>query len=244
MSLFSRIPLALLVIVLALSSRTALAATPEPTSPGTPPIASPTVSGDPYAKEFAEARNRATSDFERAVLADDLITHAEYAEAVDRFVTCMQDAGYDFVAVPGPDVPGMWWYESRIPDVAMQSTPVMEAYSADQKEDFDRCSEGTTFVIEALYGAILTNPTNADRTALIVTCFQRTGLAESDYTAADFAANFAREGGTFPFPESDRRFGSCVNNPNQTGLPLQISEPDPRMLPGRPLASPEASPAP
>ncbi|MGC4108258.1 MAG: hypothetical protein QM753_18210 [Thermomicrobiales bacterium] len=209
-------------------------------TPPATPQASPAASDNPYAREFADARERATSDFERGVLADDLITHAEYAEAVDRFITCMHDAGFDVVAVPSPDVPGMWWYESRIPDVSMASTPATEAYLADQNEAFDRCSTGTTFQIESLYHAILTNPTNADPATLSVECMKLTGLAKDDYTTDDFTENFAQEGGTFPFEVADARFGSCINNPNQTGLPWQMVAPDPRMLPAN--ATPTASP--
>jgi len=209
------------------------------------PAASPVATGSPYAKEFFEARERATSDFELEVLADDLITHAEYAEAVDRFVSCMQEAGHDFAAVASPDVPGMWWYESRIPDAAMESTPAADAFFAEQNADFDRCSTGTTFQIEALYHEILTNPTHLDNAELIATCFAVTGLTDGTFTGDDFTEAFTSEDNAFPFDQGDARFQSCVNNPNQTGLPDQITEPDARMLPPSDwnAATPVATPA-
>jgi len=194
------------------------------------PEATPTTDS-PHAKTFADARLQATTQFELDILADNLITHAEYQEAVDRLLDCLHQAGYDTSAEPSQDTPGMYIYLTALPETNTMSTPEAEAAFQEFDDTYVACSIGTTIVIESTYSAVFTNPTNADATSLVVACLKLTDVAPSDYTVNEFETNFAQQDGTFPFDQTDPRFGSCVNNPNQTGLPDQITEPDARMLP-------------
>ncbi|RXR25722.1 hypothetical protein EQW78_11935 [Oerskovia turbata] len=54
----------------------------------------PSESPGPFAAEFAQARDQATTDFERDVLEDDEIAVAELDEARQRFARCVEDLGY------------------------------------------------------------------------------------------------------------------------------------------------------
>ena len=46
----------------------------------------PATATNPYSEDFRQAKEFATSDFERAVLEDGEITRAEYEEAMQRYV--------------------------------------------------------------------------------------------------------------------------------------------------------------
>lgn len=232
MSPYSRIAI-LVPLVLALSLASATAAGLQGT-----PSASPTASG-PHAATFADARSRATSDFERQVLADDLITYAEYQEAATRWIACMTDAGEMASTEPDPDVPYAVAYVQHLD--TMIGTPGAEATIAVQDQVFTTCAIGTIRLVDAVYRAVLTNPADEDMSTLIVACLQRQGIAPASYGPEAFDADFVQHTGTPPFDPGDPRVGSCLNNPNQTGLPLQITSPDPRMLP--PVATPSAFPA-
>lgn len=49
----------------------------------------------PYSAEIKAAAKQATSDFERGVLSDGVITRAEYQEAIQRYVDCGKQHGLD-----------------------------------------------------------------------------------------------------------------------------------------------------
>lgn len=151
---------------------------------------------DPYRARYAEALRAATSDFERAVLEDGEVTRSEYEEAVDQYVACMADAG---IETGLHDEGGYYSY-------SFTKTPDLETTS-------DRCAEGTTLLVAGLYVDQLTNPGAEDYDELIVACLIRAGLAEADYSAAQFDAD-ARDG-TLPFDDTAPGFDACMANPTQ-----------------------------
>lgn len=150
----------------------------------------------PYADRYAEALNRATSDFERSVLADGTITRAEYEEAVSRYVTCMTETGF---AVTLEEQHGYYVY-------SYHDAPGLDAADA-------RCVEGNTAVIAGLYVDQLTNPGADDIDTLIVACLVREGLVDSDYTTEQFAGDATS--GALPFDDTAPAFDSCMANPSR-----------------------------
>lgn len=149
----------------------------------------------PHAERYEELRHLVTSEFEREVLADGTITRGEYEEAVDRYVTCMGDAGFDVTTV---DQGGYFVYE-------MASAPGLD-------EADERCKVGRTLVIANLYIEQLTNPENVDYDVLTVDCFLRAGLVDETYTAEQFDAD--ARAGSLPVDEDDPAFHRCMANPS------------------------------
>lgn len=124
----------------------------------------------PYAALFVQAREAATSQFERDVLADDKVTRAEYEEAVQRFVSCVEDLG---AQVTLQDQDGYYIYAIGANTAAYDEAAVV-------------CAPGTKALIEGLYVDTLTNPDNVDFDELIAQCFVEVGLVEAPFTGRDF----------------------------------------------------------
>lgn len=151
---------------------------------------------DPYQIRYEEALRAATSDFERAVLEDGEITRAEYEEAVERYVSCMADAGVE---------------------VGLHEQGGYYTYSAAAASGFDathdRCAEGTTLLVAGLYVDQLTNPGAEDYDELIVACLIRAGLVDPDYTAEQLTADATDQ--TLPLDDSSAGFHGCMANPTR-----------------------------
>lgn len=125
-----------------------------------------------YTRDFQQARELATSQFERDVLADDVITREEYEEAMQRYVRCMADSGLTVGLI---DQQGYYGYE--VPGNG-------EAYD----RTTDQCSQGTNALIEGLYVEVLTNPDKLDYDEMIARCFVKAGLVDEPFSAQDFDA--------------------------------------------------------
>lgn len=154
----------------------------------------------PWAAEIEEARQQATSDFERDILNDGEITRAEYDEAIDRYLSCMEDAG---VRVGTEDMGGYYQYSVAGPS-----------------SDYDRhdpdCRRGTIQSIEPVYVAIVRNPNNEDLNELLVRCLKAKGLVPEDFTAQDLREE--REAGeVVSYDPEDPAAGDCRANPASTG---------------------------
>ncbi|MFJ6678614.1 hypothetical protein ACIQLK_05720 [Microbacterium sp. NPDC091382] len=132
----------------------------------------------PYADLIAQARDQATSQFERDVLADGEITRAEYEEAIQRFVTCVADEG---ATVKPQDQAGYYVYAIE-GDVALYDKAA------------DKCAPGTKALIEGLYVDMLTNPNNRDYDELIAECFVKAGLVAAPFTKSDLQELLTRAG--------------------------------------------------
>jgi hypothetical protein len=131
--------------------------------------------GNPYAAEFTQALADASSDFERGVLADGVITPEELQEAQRREVSCLTDHG--ITAHYRTDSNG-----SVVLDV--------QGYSGDEPDQgvMSECSRGTTGQILGLYDAIRVNPNHEDMNDLVAACLRRHGLAPADFTGRDLQA--------------------------------------------------------
>lgn len=135
-----------------------------------------TQNGDPVPGEdprISEARDWATSDFEREVLADGEISDQEFQASRELFKTCMEEKGYGVSL--GPIDNATTSIELKDPNMTEEQ---MDA-------DWDRCSIGTTKVVEGIFSLIRENPTNEDRIQLLVDCMVRNELVPAGYTKAD-----------------------------------------------------------
>lgn len=178
-----------------------------------------------YATAFADARAQATSDFERTVLADDIITQAEYDEAVQRFIACLHDTGRsaDISAEPDPLIPGAIVYRGTVnanipPEVRQR---ILES-----------CTDGTTKLIEPLSIAITVNPDNADFDELVLSCLHDHELVATDFDEAGLPAlrNAASKATSRVNPSTvgttlDDAVVTCLVNPMHIGLETMPATP-------------------
>lgn len=137
----------------------------------------------PYAAELESARQAATSDFERDVLADGQVTAAELREAQDLLTACLTDAGYVVEVLPD----GGYTQEST--DARPADPDAAAAFDEAMQADHDACAEGSTVLVEPLYRAITANPDNEDLNAAIASCLVRHGVREEGYGVEDLRAD-------------------------------------------------------
>ena len=151
----------------------------------------------PYSADIQQAKAKTTSDFQRQVLADGKITRAEYEEAVDRYVSCMNShgaeisktlnsAGYYYYSQPGVASPSSWT---------------------------TKCADDSTGFVESLYVQMLRNPNHIDENELMAQCLVRSRLAPAGYTGKKYAED---QKAAFPFSADDPRFNACLDNPSES----------------------------
>jgi hypothetical protein len=149
---------------------------------------------DPWAADVKAAQGQATSDLERRILADGVVSKAEYVEAVNGYVSCMSSNGVNIVTEPRP--PGILIYKVR-----------------DQPKDFDtldaKCRSGTNALIEPLYTGHLTNPKNLSAAALFAQCFVRKGLVAKGYTEERSRRDMEAKTGPYADPDN-KLFNECM----------------------------------
>jgi len=124
---------------------------------------------DPYVEDFRQAKELATSDFERAVLEDGKVTRSEYEEAMQRYVSCISDGGG---SVTLKEQGGYYVY---------QISGSIEHYD----QISEGCARDTTVLIEPLYVDVLTNPDKLDPDEALARCYVAAGLVETPFGAQD-----------------------------------------------------------
>lgn len=166
------------------------------TAPVSGPVEPPALS-DEWTDEFRDARARATSDFERLVLADDWIAPAEYDEAVQMYVQCAADAGITIT------VRGNIADETRMYDVtsSLGQTKLNAILS--------ECGDGTINVLEGLYDTILHS---GERAELMAACLVAVGAVPSPYSASDYARD-AEDQQFTRWMVNDDQASKCWDNP-------------------------------
>lgn len=166
----------------------------------------PEVEG-PWADRVAELDALATSDFERDVLADGVVSRAEYDEANQRLTTCMEDVGQLIELV---EQGGYYVYGT--------------ASDAQALAALDQCQEGTTALVGGLFVDMYTNPDNIDDDEAVLACIKREGLVPEaltleEYLAGDGATRTDESGTTsqspwrLPFAQDDPTYDACMVNP-------------------------------
>lgn len=170
------------------------------------------VTSSPYAEDFRQANDLATSDFERAILKDGKVSRSEYEEAMQRYVSCIRDGGG---SVELSDQSGYYVYNI--------------SGDIDQYDEMSEgCSQGTTVLIEPLYVDTLTNPDKIDSDEAIARCYVAAGLVRAPFGAQDLRDLMVAAGaegdsaGTPIDPAAEEIVNSeksmkCMANPSSMG---------------------------
>ena len=125
-------------------------------------------SDSPYAAQFEQARSQSTTDFQREVLSDEVITDEEFREVRQRYVDCLADAGIRAEAL----------------DDGSYNMP--DGITGKNADADMACARETVIPMESLYYAIRTNPDNEDISALIVECLKKQGVVDDAFTKDDW----------------------------------------------------------
>lgn len=142
-------------------------------------------SANPYAREYNAALENATSDFERNALEDGIITKAEYDEANQLWLACMEktfppDGLVTVALLPGDN--GL--YNTEVSNLDEEQLPFYDEVS-------DACEKGTTMEVGFLYGSSKANPNNEDYLVLVAACLARNDFVGDDYTKEHLLADLA-----------------------------------------------------
>jgi hypothetical protein len=150
----------------------------------------------PWAAEFQQAYDEATDPYVRNVLADGVISDAEYAEMHNTMVECMAEVGSTLT-----------FHSFTIPN-GMSTDELNRHYEECGKRAHD-------YPIGALWGWTTGNPDHRDQNELTVECFARAGLVDSGYSADEWLTD--HEGGEVPaFITTEKqyeRYKDCVDDP-------------------------------
>lgn len=160
--------------------------------------AAPTFTG-PWADALTEAYLTSQTDGQRSMLADGVVTDAEYAEVRSQFAACMADIGIVFTFGPYGTM------SSESSDGAPEGRAFEEAYVD--------CSSRTMSGIDWIYEIMQRNPENLDEPTILAACLVRVGLVPASYTAAQYTLDF--ENGTLPFSDTHPDASMCSFDPLQ-----------------------------
>ena len=165
----------------------------------------------PYAADIALAKTKATSDFERAVLADGVITAAEYDEATQAYVTCVNGR------LPAKFVPGIVAIKNEFGQYGFQGPGLTEAALAEYDSIFQKigneCEKGTSGIIAPLYNDMIANPNKTDRYTQAVICLKRFKLVPDSYAVKNYIADEVAHGA-----KPDSGLGSAPNPADATKI--------------------------
>jgi hypothetical protein len=161
-----------IVAILAVSAGLSLAgcAGPGPIGGATdgPGSASSNGFSGPWADLFELTYSQATTEEERAALADGVISAQEYAYFQDQIVQCLGDLN---IAAHFNDDKNL---EYSNPDQVPQ-------------DEIADCNAENGIRVITLKDTIDRNPTHLDENELVVDCLQRVGLVDGTYTSRDLA---------------------------------------------------------
>ncbi|MEO7069721.1 MAG: hypothetical protein ABI131_04430, partial [Nostocoides sp.] len=138
----------------------------------------------PYAQEIRDAQASATSDFEKDVLTDGVVSRSEYEEAVKRQVACMNARGFDTTAELQAST---GFYQFRTTEQDDPATEIVEG--EDSGAPMISCQAGNTQLVAALYTEMMRNPAKIDESELLRACLVRRGLIDKTMTAEQVREN-------------------------------------------------------
>jgi hypothetical protein len=182
---------------------------------------------NPYAEEFAEARENATNDMQLEILADDKITDVEVEEVVASYKACMNERSiiYRMSSHYEPSFDGEYDIEGEM-----------------------ECRKNTVGdYLTELYFKVKFNPAKVEENALYASCLVRRGLAPDDFTADDFKyyddKTRIKSESFIEFDEDGNATGGTVTYkgktyemiPDENGgfaMPKEMPEPTETFLPG------------
>jgi hypothetical protein len=176
----------------------------------------------PYAAEFAAAYERATTDFEREVLADGAITALQYEEAHQRWLACMRD----LYPRSGDISPALERDEHGIYSYTVGAAPGLldDELDADIDNAMVRCYEGTVDLIATLYNDVTRNPENKTPSEAALECLHGRSLVPDGYSEDNLMADIVADiPGAIPttgpipepeIPEPDESGSVAVEHPS------------------------------
>lgn len=144
------------------------------------------------------AQGRLTSDFQKEAFADGVISREEYIEALDRWVSCMDDAGYT---------------------VALEPQDGYFTYSMNAAQGLDAadlaCRVGTTYEIEPIYVGMLQDPLKRTSPEVIRDCLIAGGMLDPSVTVAEMTDGFDSivKGTSTLVDNDDPDVAGCVRDP-------------------------------
>ncbi|RXR25719.1 hypothetical protein EQW78_11950 [Oerskovia turbata] len=142
---------------------------------------------NPYAAEFASARNAATTDTGRKILEDDVITAAEYQEVEEASVQCMRDQGLGVTIEDGGGVTiGKEGWTMDTPQA--ESDAISAQVDAVRAECWAKFDMGVLH----LYWELRRNPENVDFNQAIAGCMVRGGHRDEGYDKEAYTEELAR----------------------------------------------------
>lgn len=157
-----------------------------------------TVPDGPWADAIRDAQGRVTSEFQKEVFSDGVITREEYTEALDRYLSCMDDAGYTVALKPQGEY----------------FTYVMNAALGIDAGD-TLCRTGTVDEIELIYVDMLRDPLHRTGPEIFRDCLLAAGKIDPAITVAEVTEKFEAmiEGPTTLIDHDDPGVQECIWNP-------------------------------
>lgn len=158
----------------------------------------------PWADAFAQAYERASTDEQRAILADGVVTDAEYAQVHDAFARCLADVGYEVTFLPS----GGMTIEGGAPD----------APDSVLQDLVGTCDDQHVGDVDYLYEQVSRNPENLDEWTIMADCLVREGVVPPSFGRADYEAWFTSETArdlpyTVDAREAEVGFAACNADP-------------------------------
>lgn len=193
-----------LVILSGCSSTGPLSPLPSSTSPAASPGPSATLaeSDQPaWSAQIKEAEASSSSDLEKAILHDGMITAAEAAAARGAFSACM--AAYGFQVE--------WEGDSDAHAVRQGTSPPTPEEMANLGKREAECTKSTPMLALSLYYQMRRNPQKQDEFTIIAACLVRKGVMPAGYTATDFARDRAMQPPPKQFETEDA--ATCMVSP-------------------------------
>lgn len=160
----------------------------------------PVVPEGPWADAIRDAQSWVASDFQKEVLSDGVISQEEYTEALDRWVTCMEDVGLTAGLLPEGDGTFSYSIASADGNIDRQN---------------DTCRERTVDGIDSIYTGMLQDPANRTGPELLRDCLVAAGELDGSFTAIDMEEHLGPiVGGTSTIVDNkDPAVVDCVRNP-------------------------------
>ncbi|WIB78135.1 hypothetical protein DEJ28_03265 [Curtobacterium sp. MCPF17_002] len=158
------------------------------------------IADGPWADEFRSSYGESRSDYERAALADGVVTPAELEDAHARIDSCLRDSNLtiNYYAEGGFEVAST---DGSAPSNDMSRTnSVLESCEA----RFDRS-------ITYLYGETRRNPERLDDAKITVACLRKAGLVDGDYTEEQWELDYDAD--DLPFGDFDPQWTACRIDP-------------------------------
>ncbi len=151
----------------------------------------------PFAGAFAAAYRDSTTDLQREVLEDGVLSGQEVAAVHDDYRGCVEARGFSEVT---------FYEDGRISVRLPTGVPESEASAIDEA-----CMKSTLGSIDLLYTQVRINPDNEDMATLVAQCLVREGLAPTGFTRDQFVQG--SQTNSLPFDMNDPRFAQCNTDP-------------------------------